>query len=99
VRKILLFVPVAALILAVIWSHMTALHLGYEIEQLHTQRLTLQRRLRQLETRAASLRSPAHLERVAREEFGLGLPQAGQVIIVRRQPPGAGLSAGRPPVP
>lgn len=62
---------------------------GYELSRLEGQRRELGREQDRLRLELATLKSPARLEKLAREQLGLAPPAAGAVI---------SLSKGSPPV-
>ncbi len=67
------------------WSRLYILHLGYEIYQLEDERRQLLEENRRLLMEISNLRSPARIGRIAREELGLRLPKADEVVIISRQ--------------
>ena len=66
-----------------IWSCSQLIELGYAISSCETQLLELQRAENCLRLEVATLKNPAHLERIASNKLNLHYPQAHQVIIVR----------------
>jgi cell division protein FtsL len=66
-----------------IWSCSTLIELGYAISSCESQLLDLQREENCLRLEVATLKNPAHLERVASTRLNLHYPEPHQVIIVR----------------
>ncbi|APG25355.1 MAG: cell division protein FtsL [Syntrophotalea acetylenica] len=66
-----------------IWSCSQFIELGYAISSYESQLLDLQREENCLRLEVATLKNPAHLERVATTRLNLHYPEPRQVIIVR----------------
>lgn len=66
-----------------VWSRIQVFQLKYEISALETTLREGQQENRQLRLEAASLRSPARLDQVARTRLGLRQPSPEQIINVR----------------
>lgn len=66
-----------------IWSCSQLIELGYAISSCEGQLLELQREESCLRLEVATLKNPAHLEAVARNQLSLHYPDPRQVIIVR----------------
>lgn len=66
-----------------IWSCSQLIELGYAISSCESQLLDLQRDENCLRLEVATLKNPAHLERVASNMLKLHYPEPHQVIIVR----------------
>jgi len=80
------FLFLVALVLAgvfYVWSHSQMIELGYDISRCESRLRTLAREENCLRLEAASLKNPARIERLARQQLGLHNPQSHQVIIVR----------------
>ena len=60
------------------WQHFQCVQMGYQIESLKVQQAQLTERNRQLTLEAASLRSPARIDELARQ-LGMAAPAAGQL--------------------
>jgi cell division protein FtsL len=75
-----------ALLLAVslffVWSRVQVTSLDYEISRLESTLRDVRQETSNLRLEAASLSNPERIERVARNELGLHLPSAEQVITV-----------------
>lgn len=73
---------VLAVALFFVWSRIQVVNLGYEISSLEGRLHATEQNVQQLRLEAASLRSPARIERVATAKLGLRLPARDQVIII-----------------
>ncbi|HKK01527.1 MAG TPA: cell division protein FtsL [Desulfuromonadales bacterium] len=81
---VLVFIAVLfALSLFFVWSRIQVINLEYNISSLEEQLRTAQHQSRQLRLEAASLRSPARIEKIARQELGLQLPTPEQIVTVK----------------
>jgi cell division protein FtsL len=60
------------------WQHFQCVQLGYQIESLKAQQAQVAGLKRQLTLEAASLRSPARIDEIARQ-LGMTAPAAGQL--------------------
>ena len=67
------------LVMTYTWQHFKAIEYGYKIEYMKSERNGLAELNRTLRLEEASLRSPARIDRLARQ-YGMQPPQAGQVI-------------------
>ena len=63
-----------------VWLRLSIVRTTYEIDQVTKMIRNTQQDLEHLELKVAKLRSPRHLETLARTKFGLNPPQADQVI-------------------
>jgi cell division protein FtsL len=87
-------VVVLALVTAVGLVHVTGrvmvVDAGYRLSRAEAESRTLQREHDRLKVELATLKTPARLERLAREKLGMGLPAAGAVVAIapsRTSPP------------
>jgi cell division protein FtsL len=64
------------------WQHFQCVQYGYRIEQLKTQKSTMEDWNHQLRLEHASLADPQRIDRLARKELGLASPGPDQVIRV-----------------
>ncbi len=69
-----------AAILAGAYQRFATIQAGYRLEALKGQREQLLEANRQLRLEEASLRDPERVDTIARQQLGLGLPGAGQVV-------------------
>ena len=67
------------LVMTYTWQHFKAIEYGYKIEYIKNQRNGLAELNRTLQLEEATLRSPARIDKLARQ-YGMQPPQAGQVI-------------------
>ncbi|MBX5483617.1 MAG: cell division protein FtsL [Myxococcaceae bacterium] len=67
-------------------SRVLVVRVGYQLSALQLESRTLARENDRLKLELATLKSPARLERVAREELGMAPPTAAQVIPLRASP-------------
>lgn len=72
-------------------SRVMVVRTGYRLSQLEQEARVLAREQDRLKLELATLRSPAHLEKAAREKLGMAPPAVGAVIT-----PGPSVLAARP---
>ena len=68
-------------VLFYVWQHIQVVRLGYEVEQLQVERITLLRGEKELRFELARLKSLRRVEEIARSQLGLMSPASGQVIL------------------
>ena len=77
-RELLKQLAVGGLLAGVVflyaWQHFQCVQLGYQLESLKAQQAQLAQLNRQLTLEAASLRSPARIDEIARGQLGLTAP-------------------------
>jgi cell division protein FtsL len=78
-RLVALAALLAAVVLLYAWQHFECLQLGYQLEELKSQRAEAAELNQQLHLEAASLRSPMRIDLVAQHRLGLTVPLPGQV--------------------
>jgi len=66
-----------------VWSRLEVVNLEYDISTFENRLRSLKQESKQLKLEAASLRSPARIEQMARAKLGLRLPTPEQVMTVR----------------
>lgn len=71
-----------AVALFFVWTRLHVLHLEYDISGLEGRIRAARHQTAQLKLEAATLRRPEAVERVAREEFGLAMPDPRQMIVL-----------------
>ncbi|MBP9019906.1 MAG: cell division protein FtsL [Syntrophobacterales bacterium] len=80
-------IAVVAILLAAsllfVWSHVRTTELKYQIAKEISLRESLLEENRKLKVEIASLKSPQHLERIARERLGMTYPERDQVIFLK----------------
>jgi cell division protein FtsL len=89
---ILMFVSVVGAALAHVTLRLGAIRLGYAISVETRERQRLEEEDRRLRLERSLLRSPARIERLAREKLGMTRPDPAQIRVVR---PGATELAAR----
>lgn len=62
-----------------VWARHEATSWGYRISEAAQAQNELKQANRELRLEAASLRSPARIEKIARKELGLDFPKPGQI--------------------
>ncbi len=81
---LLLFIAVVcSLSVFFVWTRLQVTQREYEISALENQIRTLSKQQRVLALELESLENPARIERIARRELGLRIPEAHQVVVVR----------------
>ena len=70
----------AGLAVLSVWLRLTIVRTTYEIDQMSKMVRNTQQDMERLELKVAKLRSPRHLETIARQRLGLAPPSADQVI-------------------
>ncbi len=61
------------------WQHFECIQLRYQLEQLESSRTQAAELNQQLHLEVATLRSPARVDAIARQQLGLTVPVPGQV--------------------
>ncbi|MFQ5881141.1 MAG: septum formation initiator family protein [Candidatus Methylomirabilales bacterium] len=65
-----------------VWQHIQVVRLGYQIERLRAERVTLIQEGKALRLELGQLRSLKRVEEIARRELGMVNPVPGQIILV-----------------
>ena len=79
--------------LGVVGLRVQQVHLAYQLDRLHRERVQVETSIRQLEVEVATLQAPARVEQRARQ-LGLATPERDQVRLAREfVPAGTGLAA------
>jgi cell division protein FtsL len=79
--------------LGVVGLRVQQVHLAYQLDRLHHERVQIETAIRQLEVEVATLKAPARVEQRARQ-LGLTTPDRQQVRLAREfVPAGTGLAA------
>jgi cell division protein FtsL len=81
-----LAVVALAMALGIVWQHVYAVRLGYEIERLREQQSALVQEGKTLKLELGKLRSMRRVEEVARGRLGMVSPQPGQVVVIQEPP-------------
>jgi cell division protein FtsL len=82
-RQLALGGLVALALLAYTWQHYRCLQLSYQLERLDQERSQAVELNRELRVERATLRSPARIDVLARNELGMTVPQAAQVVLTQ----------------
>ena len=67
----------------VVWSRLQITYLGYEISQVNKEQKQLLNMNKQLKLEAASLKSLARIENIARKQLGLVNPKPYQMVFTK----------------
>ena len=78
-----LAVGTLAVALGIVWQHVYAVRLGYDIERLRERQSALVQENKELKLEQGKLRSIRRVEEIARTRLGMVSPQSGQVTIVQ----------------
>jgi len=76
-------VIVLAMSVFFVWTRQRVLNLEYEISSLDSGIRVARQEATKLQLEAAMLRQPLRIEQIARDEFGLTMPDPRQMIVVR----------------
>ncbi|MBI4126711.1 MAG: hypothetical protein HY465_04380 [Deltaproteobacteria bacterium] len=79
-RVVVILSAVGAVLMAVVWTRIEVLRLGYEVTRLHRDVAELLEQKASLEVEIGRLKSPDRLLRVAAERFGMRLPRGEEII-------------------
>jgi len=77
---------VLAVALLIVWQHVHAVRLGYEIERLRQHQAALVQEHKELRLEMGRLRAIRRVEEIARKRLGMVSPQAGQVTVGQEPP-------------
>lgn len=77
-----IWVVPALILLAIgtVWLRLSIVRTTYAINQAERDERALRQEREDLELKVTALRSPRHLEGIAKSKFGLGTPRSDQVI-------------------
>jgi cell division protein FtsL len=73
-------VLMAVLSLVFVWSRLQAINLEYDIARLETQIRAESEEIKRLKVEAVHLASHERIDKLARRELGLRIPDAGQIV-------------------
>jgi len=88
-RSVGIGVFLVAVLLFSAWQHFELLRHGYQIEQLQRERAEEAVVSRHLRLEIETLREPARIERIAKEQLQLVEPSADEAIVIERVTPAA----------
>ena len=78
-----LLVAVAVIVaLLFVWIRIQVIQLGYEVSRIRKETTELKQQKNRLAAEVEALKEPSRLEAVARERFGMRLPQSDEIVIV-----------------
>jgi cell division protein FtsL len=78
-RRVAAGAGMAGCLLFYAWQHFECIQLRYQLEQLESRRTQAAELNQQLHLEVATLRSPARVDGIARQQLGLTVPVPGQV--------------------
>jgi cell division protein FtsL len=73
------------LVFVFVWERVDVVRLGYRIERLKTEKISLERERDQLQVKVSTLTAPERIAKVATDKLGMVPPQQGQVFIIHPQ--------------
>ena len=88
-RSVGIGVFLVAVLLFSAWQHFELLRHGYQIEQLQRERSAEEDVNRHLRLEIETLREPARIEKIAKEQLQLVEPSADEAIVIERVTPAA----------
>lgn len=65
-----------------VWARVKVVQQGYEVSRLNKETEELSKQKSLLESEIAALKSPQRLETVARDHFGMRLPQGDEIVLI-----------------
>jgi cell division protein FtsL len=83
--KAVAVMAVLSLLLLYVWERVDIVRVGYQIEQLKSKKVAVQRDGDELHVKVSALTSPERIARAATDKLGMMPPQQGQIIIVRAE--------------
>ena len=79
-------VAVMSMIFLFVWERVDVVRLGYQIERLKAQKISLERERDELRVKLSTFTAPERIARAATERLGMILPEKGQVVLVHLGP-------------
>lgn len=89
------FLLVTSLFIFHVWSRLYVFRLGYEIVQQESARRELLEESKRLNLEITGLRSPARIEKIAREELNLRPAKPEQIVLVTPEEPRLALASAQ----
>ena len=86
--KILAMFIGLCLVFLFVWERVDIVRVGYHVERLKVEKLSLERERDQLRVKLSALSAPDRIAKMATEQLGMVPPQKGQVIMVQAGPAG-----------
>lgn len=71
-----------SLVLVFVWERVDVVRVGYQVERLKAQRVTLERERDELQVKLSALTSLERIAKVATEKLGMMPPERGQIVLV-----------------
>jgi cell division protein FtsL len=94
--KLLAVLGIIGMLLLFVWERVDIVRVGYRIEQLKSQKISLRREQDELRVKVSALTAPDRIAKAATEKLGMIPPQSGQVVMVSAVDPSSALGE-RPP--
>lgn len=82
ILSVLLIIGLSSMFIFYVWGKMDVVRVGYELEQLSTQKSMLERERDRLQLMYSQLTAPDRIAREASSKLNMGSPGPGQVILV-----------------
>ena len=80
--RLLAVLGIIGVLLLFVWERVDIVRVGYRIEQLKAQKISLQREQDELRVKVSALTAPDRIAKAATEKLGMLPPQSGQVVMV-----------------
>lgn len=85
VRQIIVLLSIVMIMaLLFVWTRIQVIQVGYEVSRQRKEVSDLIEQKHILEAEVAELKSPARLEQIAREQFGMRSPQGDEIVFLER---------------
>jgi len=84
--KIMTVLAGLCLVFVFVWERVDMVRVGYQVERLKHDKVSLERERDELLVKVSVLSAPDRIAKVASEKLGLALPQQGQLIMVQARP-------------
>ncbi len=84
--KAVAFAAVTSLILLFVWERVDIVRIGYQIERLKTQKVSLERERDELRVKLSGFTAPERIARLATDKLGMMQPEKGQVVVINMEP-------------
>ena len=98
-RRVLIYGLIVMGLMLYVGGKVQIMRLGYQIEELDTQKRDLERMNRALQIEASSLSAPGRIEEIAVKRLGMIRPSKENVVVVKRKQGGATQNDRRPTTP
>lgn len=84
--KTVAFAAVTSLVLLFVWERVDIVRIGYQIERLKAQKVTLERERDELRVKLSGFTAPERIARLATDKLGMMQPEKGQVVVIHIEP-------------